>query len=116
MEELSKGNLPSIAKSLERIATVLEQSEPEKLSIVKELVKEEKVGDNKVSHENPFIHKVEKLNESFQELVTSFANGEAQNIDFMKDYPFETFSIIDLAGSVSEWMHSIKKEYPKKES
>lgn len=113
-----EGNLPAIAKSLERIANILEHAPTDKLKIVSDLFQEEiqeiEGITTTLSPEELFVNKVEVLSKAFQDLVDSFTNGEAQNIDYMTKYPFDSFSIINLALSVKEWEKSIVIEYEAK--
>jgi endonuclease III-like uncharacterized protein len=115
MEKLLEGNLPRIADSLERIAKVLEKSPVDTVKSVQDIVKEEiQEISNTITPEEQFIQKVEKLNDAFKDLVDSFANGEAQRVDYMSKYPFESFSIVQLSISVNAWLDSIKSQEGKK--
>ncbi|PLS18826.1 hypothetical protein CVD28_00025 [Bacillus sp. M6-12] len=116
MEQLLEGNLPSIAKSLERIANALESTPVENVKTIQEIVKEEiqDIQDN-VSPEELFLQKVENLHSAFKDVVDSFANGEAKNVNYMEKYPFEAFSVVELSLSVQDWVGSIRHDVLKKE-
>jgi 5'-deoxynucleotidase YfbR-like HD superfamily hydrolase len=107
--------LPHIAKNLERIANILEQSvHQHPLKNVQEIVQEEiKAIHNVKTPEESFVEKVAKLNSAFKELVNSFSKGEANNIHYMKNYPFKDFSIVELAIAVNQWEKSVQEEYKK---
>lgn len=112
---LLKETLPHIAKNLERIANILEQSvQQNSFKNVQEVVREEIKSIQTIkTPEESFVEKVINLNSAFKELVDSFSKGEAMNIPYMENYPFKSFSIIELAISVNQWAKTIQEEYEK---